>query len=399
MAALTLPVSPTPLAPLTAAQMAAVERETAEAVQRILTHGALSANTRRSYEGALRYWAAWHVAAWDTPLPLLHEPRAAVPPSTVRAFIAHHAPERDGDRITTAMPAFVRERLHALHTSRRYVARRDDADADVPTLATVRHRVAALNALHRMLGLAAPIEADPSLKLLLTAARNVAAQQAPAVLRQPKHAITRDLLNAMLARCDEDESPIGLRDAALLACGWYTGGRRRGELASMRWRDLSPWQSDQEGLAGWLWHVQTSKGRVRDRADGGVLAVVIAEIAADRLDRWRDWCAAHGADMRGPVWRSLRWGRGAWRMGAVMDGEAIAGRVKAWVAACGLDPEDYAAHSLRSGAGTTFLAEGGDLAGAADLLAHRSMETTRLHYDHRQVPVAAVARLVRPPRR
>lgn len=399
MAALTLPLSPPALAPLTPAQLAAVERETAEAVQRILAHGALSANTRRSYEGALRYWAAWHVAAWDAPLPLLQEPRAAVPPSTVSAFIAHHAPARDGERITTAMPAFVRERLHTLHTARRYVARRDDAEADVPTFATVRHRVAALNALHRMLGLTAPFEADPGLKLLLTATRNVAAKQAPAVLRQPKRAITREVLDAMLARCDDDGSPIGLRDAALLACGWYTGGRRRGELESMRWRDLTPWQSEQDGLTGWLWHVQTSKGRVRDRADRGVLEVAIAEVAADRLDRWRDWCAAHGADMRGPVWRSLRKVKGGWRVGAGLDGEAIAGRVKAWAAACGLDPEEYAGHSLRSGAGTTFLAEGGDLASAADLLAHRSIETTRLHYDHRRVPVAAVARLVRPPRR
>ena len=60
----------------------------------------------------------------------------------------------------------------------------------------------------------------------------------------------------------------------------------------------------------------------------------------------------------------------------------------------GMRGEDFGAHSLRSGGATTFLAEGGALADAANMLGHAKMETTRQFYDRRGVPVDAVARLV-----
>jgi len=60
----------------------------------------------------------------------------------------------------------------------------------------------------------------------------------------------------------------------------------------------------------------------------------------------------------------------------------------------GLDPCQFGAHSLRSGAATTFLLEGGMLADASAMLGHAKLDTTREYYDRRGVPVAALARLV-----
>lgn len=386
---------------LTASEVEAIAVETAQVLQDLLAQDTLSDGTVRSYSSALRYWDAWHRAATGTQLPLLRDPRAPVPTETVCAFIAHHTPMPEGDEIRIGMPAFVLKRMQSLDAiGRRQVTRRSGGRArpEVPSVATIRHRIAALSASHRLAGIEPGFAEAPEVRQAIRALGNRVARAAPVMLRQPKEPVKRDMLQAILTNCFTD-GLRGIRDAAVLHVAFHGGGRRRSELAAMRWGDLSPWDArgpDGEPLAGYQWTIHAAKGRRRDRADRGVLRVPLVGPAADALDRWRDALIAHGWPIDGPIWYRVVRSKdtpGDWLPSTPMIGNDIRVIVRERAQEVGFDADGFAAHSLRSGAATTFLEEGGQLADASAMLDHASLNTTRDHYDHREMPVAAVARL------
>jgi Site-specific recombinase XerD len=387
---------------LTAEELGAIEAHTRATLADLLGNDSLSPATVRAYTSALRYWDAWHRAATGTPLPLLRQPRDCVDAATVCAFIAHHSPERGPDGlIRCAMPEPVRRRMREIGVIGRRQAQHRAApvDAELPTLATIRQRIAALSACHRLARLTPPFADDPAVRQALRALANRASKSAPAMLRKPKAPVLRDVLEAMLRDCRTD-GLRGLRDAALLHVAFHTGGRRRSELAAMRWRDLAPFTLPEpiEGVAdGWLWTLSEMKGRRLDRAEGGIMQVPILGAAADALDRWRDVVLAAGkGSAADPVWWRLipaREGEG-WVLSTPMIATDVWRIVRERAGRVGLDPCQFGAHSLRSGAATTFLLEGGMLADASAMLGHAKLDTTREYYDRRGVPVAALARLV-----
>lgn len=386
---------------LTAAEAQEIADHTAQVLQDLLANHTLSSSTIRSYSSALRYWDAWHRAALGSPLPLLGEVRAPVPTETVCAFIAHHSPVRVDGEIRTGMPPFVLQRMLSLGAiGKRLVTRRSGgrARAEVPSVATIRHRLAALTACHRLAGVKLLYSDAPEVRQAMRALGNRVAEEAPVMLRQPKQPVKRDILQAMLTNCLSD-GLRGVRDAAVLHVAFHGGGRRRSELAAMWWGDLEPLEikaPDGELLDGYRWSLSEAKGRKRDRADRAVLTVPLVGPAATALDRWRDTLIAHGYPADGPVWYRVVHSKGpppGWVPSTPMIGNDIREIVRHRAAQAGLDPDAFAAHSLRSGAATTFLEEGGQLAEASSMLDHASLDTTRDHYDHREMPITAIARL------
>lgn len=394
--------APDALPVLDASTIAAIADKTHATLTDLLSRDVLAANTARAYASALRYWDAWHRAALGLPLPLLQASRVAVPPATVRAFVAHHAPELDGTDVRLAMPDAVRERMQQLGAfGARQVQRRSGriADPQLPSLATIKHRLAALASCHRIAGIEPPWLEDDVLRKALRALGNRVARDAPAMLRKPKAPVERDALTRMLLDCLGD-GLVGIRDAALLHCAFHTGGRRRSELVQMRWEDLAPLTLPKPiaGIRdGYLWTLAESKGKRRERADGGVLEIPILGEAADALDRWRDACAAWDIPQRGPVWwRVVRGPKHAPapRPSTPMIAADVWHMIRRRAERIGMRAEDVGAHSLRSGSTTTFLREGGALADASAMLDHAKLDTTRAFYDHRGVPVEAVVRLL-----
>src|SRR5690606_20773327 len=268
--------------------------------------------------------------------------------------------------------------------------------ADVPTLATIEHRIAALSACHRLANMVAEFADSPVVHQARRALKNRVSNTAPAMLRKPKVAATRDVLTRMLKTC-HDDGLRGIRDAAILHVGFHGGGRRRSEIANMRWADLTPIQLPEsaDGLVdGYRWELWQTKGRRREHADNGVLTIHLLGFVADAIDRWRDACARLGLRLDGPVWyRVIQRRAGEWWPSTPMIPADIRQVVRMRATAAGFDADDFAGHSIRSGAATTFLEEGGQLAEASRLLDHRRIETTRKHCDHRDAPTGALARL------
>lgn len=169
--------------------------------------------------------------------------------------------------------------------------------------------------------------------------------------------VEAEALAAALEVCDEDHSPAGRRDGAMLAA-LYSSGCRRAEIAGLRLADFDP-------------HARSL--RVRGKGDKERL-VYLTPQAVERLSLW---LAVRGR-AAGPLFCPIN-KAGRLRM-AHMTGQAIADIVARRLAAAGASPRTP--HDFRR----TFIGElldaGVDLATTQALVGHASPATTA-RYDRR----------------
>lgn len=435
--------------PPSAAQIQSMEAD-AERTLAQLQDEAMPKATARALRSALRYWTLWYAAAYNEPLPLLATPPAPVPADRVLVFIAHHAPRlvavpgarsKERTHLATDMPDWVRANLAALQAAlpgtqagRRRIAGRAaeagyTAEADVPALKTLEHRLTLLSTLHRLRGLAPPAETDGRIRpMIRTVAKAVRAVASPALPRAKK-AVTLGganegaaadpaalTLRQLVEACDPARDPAlpegaavprmswqDRRDRAMLLVAFFAGGRRRSELASLRLEHLDHRPArlaDGTATAAYWWRLYRLKGRVAESLDAPVLEVPIIGAAADALDDWLDVLRDAG-HTTGPVWRSVYLSRPKKGMpsretlGAPIPAEVLTAvlkdRARTALRWAGLADEErieaivakLGAHSLRSGFATSQLEAGVDPLAVASMTGHRSLESFRV-YDQRE---------------
>ena len=110
-----------------------------------------------------------------------------------------------------------------------------------PSPAKLDRRIASWQAFHRMRNLPSPFSSP-----LVQQARQKA-RRANARPRVPKP-VTRDILEALLASCDD--SHRGIRDRAMLMLAFAAGGRRRSEVTALNVEDIG---RDDFKAKGFLW--------------------------------------------------------------------------------------------------------------------------------------------------
>lgn len=223
-------------------------------------------------------------------------------------------------------------------------------------VSTMSVRLAAIAGAHRVAGLPDPTD-DEAVRLLMKGIRRklgvAPAQKAPAL---------RDDIRRMVGALKMDL--FGVRDRALLLVG-FAGAFRRSELVSLDVSDLRftddgavltlrRSKTDQEGQ-GTFKHLPT----LADRRTCPVTA----------LRRW----LAEAEIAQGPVFRPIdRWGNV--RKGR-LTGHAVAVIVKRAAVAAGLEPAQYAGHSLRAGLVTQASQDGVDALGIQEVTGHKSLDT------------------------
>jgi site-specific recombinase XerD len=151
-----------------------------------------------------------------------------------------------------------------------------------------------------------------------------------------KSAITVEMLRLMVLSLDD--SPAGMRDKAMLLVG-FAGGLRRSELTSLNVEDLEEYP--EQGYLVTLGRSKTDqigKGRPVEIAYGKSL--VTCPVRAINV-----WLKASKIDT-GALFRQIdRHGHIKGRI----SGRHLANLVKSTLAEAGFDPNNYSAHSLRSG--------------------------------------------------
>lgn len=291
-----------------------------EAAAQLLREGE-SANTRRSYDSALRYWAAWYLARYGQPIKL------PIPVVVILQFMLDHLARSNRGKLVCELPAALDATLVAAGLKGRI---------GPAALNTVEHRLAVMSKVHQLKRLPNPCE-EPAVKQLLKRARRAYAKRG--ALPHSKTAATKEPLEAMLATCGEDL--VGTRDRALLLFAWSSGGRRRSEVAVAKVERL------QRTKEGYLYKMGHSKTNQSAKANPKLHSE--KPILGDGADALEKWLKATKLK-RGAIFRRL-WGE---TIGPALSPAAIGEIVKRRAQLAGL-AGDWAGHSLRSG----FVTEAG----------------------------------------
>lgn len=344
--------------PALALDPARLDGRSAEAAAALVAEGQ-SANTRRSYQTAMRYWGAWFALRYQMSLAL------PVATTTVIQFIVDHAEHYEEDRLVCELPAALDAQLVALGYK---------AKPGALSLNTLNHRITVLSQLHRLRELANPCE-DPTVRHLLARTRRAYASRGTRVYKKP--ALTQGPLAALLATCDD--TLCGKRDRALLLFAVATGGRRRSEVVAATLERLRPVASGQ-----FVYVMGQSKTDQVAQEDANTVKPVVGD-AGVALEAW---LLASGITT-GAIFRRL-WRGG--RVGGPLNPATVGAIVKARAKMAGLDA-NYSAHSLRAG----FMTEAGlqnvPLGEAMALSGHASMQVALGYHRAGNVVSSVAARL------
>ncbi|HKN27884.1 MAG TPA: integrase, partial [Roseiarcus sp.] len=255
-----------------------------------LAREGMGENTLRALASDLAYLEAWALAATGGPLPW------PVSEGLLLKFVAHHLwdPARRETDARHGMPADAAEALHEEGFLR----------ADGPHApSTVRRRLSSWATLHRWKGIEGPF-ASPALRSALRLAVRASARPRR---RKSRRAVTRDILDRLIATCASDRL-VDARDVAILMVAFASGGRRRSEVARLRVEQLQdeppvsldpavPNSTPLPCLAIHLGRTKTTSAN-----DDGKVLLVGPPVAA-----LREWLER--ADIaKGPVFRAIdRW--------------------------------------------------------------------------------------------
>lgn len=162
---------------------------------------------------------------------------------------------------------------------------------------------------------------------------------------------------ALMAACARDQTPAGVRDAAIVGC-LYVGGLRRSEIAVLE-------RADYDADTGDL--VVKGKGNK-------VRKVHINNGAGQAL---RDWLAVRG-DVPGPLFWPIN--KGGRLVAGRLSGQAIYGILRKRAAEAGVAA--FSPHDLRRTFVGDLLDAGADISTVQQLAGHASVTTTQ-RYDRR----------------
>jgi len=200
-------------------------------------------------------------------------------------------------------------------------------------LSTIQRRLSSISIAHKTANLPSPAQVSMVLDGL---------QKTYGTAQQAKKAATLETLRQMLSYLPE--SRLGIRDRALLLIG-FAGAFRRSELVGLQRDDI---EVTPDGLRVTLQRSKTDQA--------GKWCVVGIPYGSHRetcpVRAWQAWTAVMDAQgmSTGFAFRALdRHGH----LKTQLSDKAVALIVKRYAAAAGLDPAQYAGHSLRSGFATT----------------------------------------------
>lgn len=343
------------------------------ATLRHLAREGMGENTLRALASDLAYLEAWSAASTGGPLPW------PVTEALVLKFVAHHLwdpAQRENDS-RHGMPVDVDARLRG-----EGLLRTDGPHAP----STVRRRLASWSTLHRWKGMEGPFGA-PTVRSAVRLA--VRASPRPR-RRKSRRAVTRDILDRLLATCQTDRL-ADTRDLAILLLAFASGGRRRSEVARLRVEQLS----DEPGVpldpndrnSPLLPCVSIQLGRTKtgDADDEGRVFLV-----GPPVDALREWLTR--ADIhKGPIFRAIdRWEALEER---ALTPQSINLIVKRRCGLAELDPREFAAHGLRAGYLTEASRQGIALREAMQQSQHRSVQQAAGYYNEAERAQGRAARL------
>ena len=314
-----------------------------------ITLEAVADNTAASYRYDLKSFWAWAYITKG-----IKKPEYPTPPEIIEAYIIENIQGFD-----VSMDKILLEFGYKSKPGRLAVA-------------TIRRRVDALIWKHKTLNLENPA-ASSKVKKLFKAAKRLESKNG-AIIRKSKP-ITQEILTKLIQSIKPD-SLIGKRNRAILSFGFYTGGRRRSEIAQAEYRFLS------EHRGGFQYTLHRSK---TDQEGEGRVKVLWRK----RAYPLKAWIKAAKIN-DGFLFRQIINGTVTDR---AIHPDLVNQIVKAHIEAIGLDPAKYSAHGLRRGFVTTCAQRGVPVFDIMALTDHKDLRMVQRYYDEGQSDQNKGARL------
>ena len=221
---------------------------------------------------------------------------------------------------------------------------------------TIGRRAAAIGYRHKLAGHEPPTNVEAVRAVLRGIRRTIG------TARVGKAPATADVLKQMLALCPDTLS--GKRDRALLALG-FAGAFRRSELVALEIADLA------ETPDGLRVLIHRSKG---DQEGQGQEVAILRGCRLRPVEAVQTWLAAAEISS-GPVFRPVLKGQRV--QAGPLSPFSAAQIVKAYAERAGLDPVQFAGHSLRSGFLTSAAEAGASVFKMMEVSRHKSVDTLR----------------------
>lgn len=340
---------------------------------RHLAREGMGENSLRALASDLAYLEAWVLASTGSPLPW------PAPEALVLKFVAHHLwdPAKRADDASHGMPVNVESALRSAGQLR----------SEGPhASSTVKRRMAHWATLHRWKGLESPLS-TPAIR---TGVRLAVRASAKPRRRKSKRAVTRDILQRLIATCASDRL-ADTRDLAILLVAFASGGRRRSEVARLRLEQLTtepdvPLDPD-DPVSPRLPCVAIALGRTKTTQSDEDARVLLIGAPVEALREWIE----RANIKKGAVFRAIdRWE-------AIDDRpltpQAVNLILKRRCAMAGLDPGEFSAHGLRSGYLTEAARNGVALPAAMRQSQHRSVQQAARYYNDADQALGKAARL------
>ncbi|TIN22055.1 site-specific integrase [Mesorhizobium sp.] len=344
------------------------------ATLRHLAKEGIGANSLRALASDLGYLEAWSLAATGFSLPWPASEALLI------KFVAHHLwdPAKRDVLATHGMPDEVAATLKA-----EGLLRVDGPHA--PN--TVRRRLSSWSTLTGWRGLKGNFSA-PGLRSAIKLAVRASARPRG---RKSKKAVTADILTALLKACAGDRL-VDVRDRALLITAFASGGRRRSEIASLRFEQIveedpvpaDPKAPDSEKLPC----LSIRLGRTKTtQADSDAFVLLVGR-PVTVLQSWLERAGIR----EGAVFRGIdRWGNLEKR---ALTPQAVNLILKRRIAEAGFDPMAFSAHGLRSGYLTETARRGIPLPEAMQQSQHRSVQQASNYYNDAERTLGRAARVI-----
>ncbi|AZO22680.1 integrase [Mesorhizobium sp. M1E.F.Ca.ET.045.02.1.1] len=344
------------------------------ATLRHLAKEGIGENSLRALASDLGYLEAWSLAATGFSLPW------PAPEALLIKFVAHHLwdPAKRETDVSHGMPEDVTAALKSAKLLR----------VDGPHAPnTVRRRLSSWSTLTGWRGLVGNFSA-PGLRSAIKLAVRASARPRG---RKSKKAVTADILTALLKACAGDRL-VDVRDRALLVTAFASGGRRRSEIASLRFEQIveeEPVPADPKEPGGEkLPCLSIRLGRTKTtQADSDVFVLLVGRPVL-ALKGWLERAGINEC----AVFRGIdRWGNLEKR---ALTPQAVNLILKRRIAEAGLDPQAFSAHGLRSGYLTETARRGIPLPEAMQQSQHHSVQQASNYYNDAERTLGRAARII-----
>ncbi|RWI32970.1 MAG: integrase [Mesorhizobium sp.] len=345
------------------------------ATLRHLAKEGIGANCLRALASDLGYLEAWSLAATGFSLPW------PAPEALLIKFVAHHLwdPAKRETDVSHGMPEDVSAALKSAKLLR----------VDGPHAPnTVRRRLSSWSTLTGWRGFVGNFSA-PGLRSAMKLAVRASARPRG---RKSKKAVTADVLVALLKAC-AGEKLVDVRDRALLITAFASGGRRRSEIASLRFEQIveeAPVPTDPKAPDSLdkLPCLKIRLGRTKTtQADSDAFVLLVGR----PVTVLQSWLERAGIS-EGAVFRGIdRWGNLEKR---ALTPQAVNLILKRRIAEAGFDPMAFSAHGLRSGYLTETARRGIPLPEAMQQSQHRSVQQASNYYNDAERTLGRAARII-----